>query len=213
VGEIVRKIRKVEVPTLRSEERRPLGTSDPSAECRGARPLLPGGGTGRSPGLDAVTARIGTGPSPVLRVRTVPRRGSNWGHARLPGVREVQVSHPHRPGMGRLDCPGCFLEAIAEIGLDGRGAKTPDTREISRGPRRGLRETGRLKLRLWHRPDDCKQDPREDAGHGEGVSEQPGRGEAEVRHDSPVLERAAGEAETVLKRSIQHNRKRWRCRS
>src|SRR3989475_2846064 len=47
--------------------------------------------------------------------------------------------------------------------------------------------------------DDREQDPREDAGHGEGVPERPLRGEPEVRNDTAVLERAAGEAEAVLK--------------
>src|SRR2546430_4555455 len=37
----------------------------------------------------------------------------------------------------------------------------------------------------------------EHAGHGEGVLERPLRGDTEVRHDPPVLERAAGEAETA----------------
>src|SRR5438876_37778 len=46
--------------------------------------------------------------------------------------------------------------------------------------------------------DDREQDPRQDARHGEGVPERPPRGEAKVRNDTAVLERATGEAEAVL---------------
>src|SRR5207245_11727134 len=57
---------------------------------------------------------------------------------------------------------------------------------------------GRRELRGRRRPDDPEQDPREDAGHAEGVPERSVRGETQVRHHAAVLERATGEAQAVL---------------
>ena len=53
-------------------------------------------------------------------------------------------------------------------------------------------------------PYDRVEAPREDARYGEGVLQRPLRGEAEVRDHAAVLERAAGEAEAVLK--FRHDR-------
>src|SRR2546427_4017315 len=114
-------------------------------------------------------------------------------------MRELQVPPPDRPRLGRVDRARRLCEADEEAGPHGRRTKAPDALEAGRRPRGGLREAGRVReFGLRRRPDDREQDPREDAGHGEGVPERSLRGEAEVRHDAAVLERAAGEAETVL---------------
>src|SRR5437899_5807579 len=102
-------------------------------------------------------------------------------------------------------------ETDEETGPNGRRTKTPHPFEAGCGSRGGLWQAGGLReLGLRRRPDDCEQDPREDAGHGEGVPERSLRGEAEVRHDAAVLERAAGETEAVLSRDCAESKPRSR---
>src|SRR5437899_8863045 len=92
-------------------------------------------------------------------------------------------------------------ETDEETGPNGRRTKTPHPLEAGCGSRSGLwQASGLRELGLRRRPDNREQDPREDARHGEGVPERPLRGEAKVRNDTAVLERAAGEAEVVLRR-------------
>src|SRR5213596_3734662 len=119
--------------------------------------------------------------------------------ARPSDVREVQVAFADRARLGGVDGSGRLCEAREETGPHERGTKTAHALEAGRGPRGRVREAGGVReLGLWGRPDDREQDPREDAGYGEGVLERPLRGEAQVRHDAAVLERTAGEAEAVL---------------
>src|SRR5438445_5343125 len=119
-------------------------------------------------------------------------------------MRELQGPPPDRPRLGRVDRARRLCEADEEAGPNGRRTKTPDPFEAGCGPRGGLWQEGGLReLGLWRRSDDREQDPREDAGHGEGVPERPLRGETQVCHHTALLERAAGEAETVLGRNEQ----------
>src|SRR5256885_11027856 len=114
-------------------------------------------------------------------------------------MRELQVPPPDRPRLGRVDRARRLCEADEEAGPHGRRTEAPDALEAGRRPRGGLREAGRVReFGLRRRPDNREQDPREDARYREGVPERSLRGEAEVRHDAAVLERAAGEAEVVL---------------
>src|SRR2546428_8882857 len=132
-------------------------------------------------------------------MRSFPRRGPDRSDAGPSGMRELQVPPPDRPRLGRVDRARRLCEADEEAGPHGRRTKAPHPLETGRRPRGGLREAGRVReFGLRRRPDDREQDPREDARYREGVPERSLRGEAEIRHDAAVLERAAGEAEAVL---------------
>src|SRR3989449_8739621 len=131
-------------------------------------------------------------------------------------MRELQVAPSDRTRLGRVDGARRLCEADAEAGPHGRGTKTAHRFEAGRRPCGGLREAGRVREPgVWRRSDDREQDPREDAGHGEGVPERPVRGETEVRHDAALLERAAGETKAVLGRTrdrkASFNKVRWSC--
>src|SRR3989449_1047727 len=135
----------------------------------------------------------------MFRVWAFPRRGPDWPDVRPSGMRELQVAPPDRARLGRVDGARRVCEADEETRSHGRRAKTPHSLKAGRGPRGGLWQAGRVReLRVRRRPDDREQDPREDAGHGEGVPERSVRGETQVRHHAAVLERATGEAQAVL---------------
>src|SRR5437667_7617028 len=114
-------------------------------------------------------------------------------------MRELQVATPDRAGMGRVDRAGRLCEADEEAGPYGRGAEAAHALETGRRSRGRVRQAGGLReLRIWSRPDDREQDPREDARYREGVPERSLRGETQVRHDAALLERATGQAETIF---------------
>src|SRR2546425_5025451 len=122
-------------------------------------------------------------------------------------MHELQVPPSDRTRLGRVDRARRVCETNEEAGPHGRRTKTPHPFEAGCGSRGGVWQAGGLReLRLRRRPDDGEQDPAEVAGPGEGVPERSVRGEAKVRYHAAILERAAGEAETILVDETQTGR-------